>query len=271
MVTQQFNRRAEVSVEHRLGGTDSFRGFRIAFDITHTETDDADLSRLSIYNLGPERINELRSNDLVRLSTGYAGLGVLPLHTSRLRRVRQVDESGVSDRVDLHVAETDLQSTIINTARRGAYPVQYAARDVFDVARIPVDIEELQAAVPLSQAVNNWSASGRAVDVLNDLLTPFGAKCKVVAGEGRFYRDGAPDPLNRVFEVSERTGMIGSPIEADDGVRVRVVLNNLMEPGIQVDLQARHTSGRFKVLKVVHRGDTWAGGDWHSELSCALR
>lgn len=266
-----FIRRAQVSIRHLLGGTDVFDGFRTAFEIVLTETDDADLSRISLYNITPERVTDMRPGDRVQVLTGYASSSLDLLHASSVSRVQQVEESGTSNRIDIHVVETSLQTTVINASRSGVYPIQYAVREVFDRAGVPVDYAELDAVVPLSSTVDNWSASGRAVDVLNDLLAPIGAKCKVIAGEGRFYSDGAADPLNRLFNISEASGMIGSPIDIPDGMRVRSVLNNQLEPGITVDVAARHTSGRFKVLKVVHRGDTWSGGDWHSELYCALR
>lgn len=267
---ENFIREAEVSVQHLAGGTDEFAGFRTEFEIVQSQTDDTDLSHITLYNVNPERIVDFQTGDIVVLRTGYANSGVERLHLSRLVRARH-QSAGASNRMRLAIAEVDLQNTTINAAQAGRYPVRYAARDICNSANIPIDFEELDAVVPLSLAVDNWSASGRAVDVMNDLLTPIGAKCKVVAGEARFYQDGEPDPLNRVFEVSEATGMVGSPVETTDGIRVQVLLNPAMEPGISVDIVARHTNGRFKVVKVVHRGDTGAGGAWVSQLDCVLR
>lgn len=266
----EFGRIAELRIQHAVGGTDVLDGFRIEFEITLTETVDADVSRITVYNLNPGRIAEFAAGDRVVLNTGYATSSLQLLHTSRIDRVENL-EDGVTNRVRITVTEIDLHTAVINESRRGVYPIQRAARDVCRIAGVPADTQELEAAVPITFGINNWSASGRGSDVINDLLTPVGAKCKVVGGVARFFRDGRPDPLNRAFQVSQRTGLIGSPIEADNGVRVQVVLNNQMEPGIHIDLESRHTTGRFKVLKVVHRGDTGAGGDWLSELTCAVR
>ena len=61
--------------------------------------------------------------------------------------------------------------------------------------------------------------------------------------------------------------MIGSPSLTETGVRATVLLTNELAIGQVVDIQSITVQGRYKVVKLVHEGDSW-DGIFATEIEC---
>lgn len=260
-----FIREASVRVIHVDGSIDVFSGFRIMFEIKMTETDEVDLSEVTIYNLTPSRTNSFLEGDRVELYVNYRGRPPELLTAADLAYA-VVKKDGPTFRTTLELTELSLQKTPLAFARKGRYPLRQAIEDIAEMTGLSVHEEEAELLLPDAE-LTDWSVAGRGVDLLDDLLSPYGIKAKERRGILRLHQNERVSTYE-VLTVSEETGMISSPVNVAGGCRIKVVLNVHAVPGLIIDVQSRFSTGTFKLAKVVHRGDTGRGQEWETELYC---
>ena len=77
-----------------------------------------------------------------------------------------------------------------------------------------------------------------------------------------------------VFVISEDTGMVDAPVEVNEGLRVRCLLNPKLRFDGVVKIESKHISevaasadGYYRVLQIDLIGDTH-GKEWFSDLIC---
>ena len=66
-------------------------------------------------------------------------------------------------------------------------------------------------------------------------------------------------------EISEATGMVGTPVVTEKGVRARVLLDPQIEPNAGATIISENVNGDYTIISVLHRGDS-RQGLWTSEL-----
>lgn len=123
---------------------------------------------------------------------------------------------------------------------------------------------------------------GRASDELARLLAPYGYEWQIQDGALTVYRDDQARP-GEALVISQATGLIETPefsppttsTKKSKSVRrssvssprlnFRTILNPAIVPGCRVFVDSLTTRGIYKVIQVVHTGDTH-GDDWTSAV-----
>lgn len=264
-MTTNFGRNAIVRLDRQDGSSEEFTGFRVVFEVNLSKTDSVDVQRINIYNLLPSRASTMSSGDIVTLRTFYSGFAEETFLVSSLVHAR-IFKEGPLFVTKMELADLSLQQAFFQASYRGEYRLHQIIRDVVTSANLAWNAEQLETLVP-NNVFNNWSGSGRSIDILTDILRPYNVKAKERSGVIHFYH-GIKSISDLIIRVTETLGMIGSPVDTDDGCRVKTLLNPNIEPGIFVDLQSQFAKGVFEVNRVVHRGDTGRRGEWSTEFYC---
>jgi hypothetical protein len=139
---------------------------------------------------------------------------------------------------------------------------------------------DLPDVITNSQVYKDILSGGLAVfgthkEVVNNLVKPGGFTYSIQDGQPMFLRED--DAVGAIYEIGQKTGMIGSPEFGkpdrkgrSPDVTIRTLLYPEIRPGHPVRITSRDLNGMFKVKKVKHRGDNLEG-DWVTEVEVMTR
>ena len=132
-------------------------------------------------------------------------------------------------------------------------PVRDAVSQVIEALGLtPGDLSELTGMV-------DAPIYGYGRGLLDSLLLPRGFD---------WFEDGGVVNLNKVGAevrragervISQVTGMIASPKQTDEGMRVQIFLDPSIELAQTVQVDSEVLTGRYKVAELGHQGDNWTG------------
>jgi len=284
-----FNRAARVSswtTPKKVAGLDpSFfdtqgNGFevdalRLQFKIDKNLTGEPNTAEVTITNAAPDTRTALcKKPSQVRIEAGYQDTGARLLFTGDLRFGTSV-HNGTDWDTKLQLADG---GRAISTARaRRSFAKPISAFEVMTYVattlnlKLPPEVEqdpELRAAF-----ANGVSVNGASRDVLTRLLAPYGYGWSVQNGRLQIIQDGQI-VQGQSWVISKETGMIGYPrITAPAkgtstcDIDVDVALFPELTPGQSVKIESEILTGVYKLIQVVHEGDT-RGDDWKTSCKC---
>lgn len=241
---------------------------RISFELDRQIDNTQDKGSVTIYNLRPghaDRIHEREGR--ISVAAGYPGT-VAIVFEGLVQRVIQAREHLA------HVTRIQLGDEVRRKGRLGGYfsrvydgpvPVRQIAQDIIRAIGLPAGPLD---AIPPPATVSEWRWAGPADAALDLLLRRVGCTWYEFDGIIRINRPGEPQTDAPTIRVSARNGMIGIPIETDEGAEVRMFLNPLVVLGCIVEIESRTLGGRWKVVGLRHAGDNWQGP---FETFCDLR
>lgn len=262
-------------------------GLHIKF-VTHKgDIETPNSAEITVYNLSPETAARLRGEfKRVVLSAGYeTNNGII--FDGTIRQVRSL-RSGADSWVEIIVADGDRAynfATVNCTLAAGARPADQVAA-----------------------CATAMAAKGAATGYVPDLGGQDLPRGKVMYGMARSYMRDAATTTDTTWSIQDgkmqmvpaaaylpgeaviltaSTGLIGSPEQTNEGIKVRCLLNPRIRIGgrikldnasiatAKVDLAVGAISkaakldsdGYYRVLKVEHIGDTH-GTDWYCDLIC---
>lgn len=242
---------------------------RITVSLTVDASNSQDPGDVAIYNLARDTESQIfdRGKEIV-VSAGYEGeVGVI--YEGQMQRVQRVRRrSGGIARVTQIKLGTLTRSPV---AVRGVQPLggvtarSYAGSE--SVRRIAADLigdMGLDAAtlnaIPASATALNWAWTGAASDALTGLLSAHRLGWYEDSGQIRVRRRGsAAQPDGGHWLVTPATGLVGSPTDTDEGVRVELFLNPAVRRGDRVELESENTAGDYTVVAISHQADNWEG------------
>ncbi len=274
-VTRQYLRQVRVDVLGPLTGQGlnvrhgllAIEGLRIEFELRSELQPTASPSTVKIYNLRRESASLIGDpGQLVEVRAGYGDIRDVrasePVASGDIRRVLHED-TGVDRVTTIVIGGSDRQtSSTIRVEIPGPVRLREVVRQIIEAMGMAVG--PLDAIPDYVQLTDGYSRTGAGMAALRDLLEPRGLTAYEIAGT--VHIAGSDQPLaGGVFDVSERTGMIGSPALTDTGVRVKLALNGALQLDQTVELHSLRLNGRFKVVSIVHRGDNW-GGEFVTEI-----
>lgn len=151
-------------------------------------------------------------------------------------------------------------ATVIQVLRDAAASMQLT---------LPKEIET--SAELREQFTTSFVFSSKTSDELSRLLAPFGYTWSVQGGRLQILRD--EDFLkDSIALISETNGMVGSPDAGKPStkgkappINIKLKLYPELSPGALVQVDSRECTGRFKIQRVRHTGDT-KSGDWYTEI-----
>ena len=248
---------------------------RMKFQIERSVKPDPNACTLEIYNLSRTTRSLCKQKPLtVWLDAGY---------DNRLKQLFTGDCHFAFSRLDKPEWITKLQlrdggaaydSARHNVTYGAGIPVGKILADLAGKMDLSVDAGQAKVlAKYLNQQIPGARCyQGTVRDQLTQLLSPFGIQWSIQNSKLVLLRD--VDTTGFAFEISQRTGMIGSPewsTPKNDGkpnqIRVKCLLSPEIVAGSQIQIVsvAEGSSGSFRVQKVVHRGDTH-GEEWVTEI-----
>lgn len=269
------------------GGGLDLSGLHIKFTTHKGDVETPNSAEITIYNLSPETVARIKGEfKRVVLSAGYVSNNGI-IFDGTIRQVRSL-RSGADSWVEIIAADGDRAynfATVNCTLAAGARPADQVAACGAAMA-----------------------AKGTETGYIPDLGGQALPRGKVMYGMARSYMRDVADTTDNTWSIQDgkmqmvpasaylpgeavvltaSTGLIGSPEQTNEGIKVRSLINPRIRIGgrikldnasivtAKVDLAPGAISqaakldnnGYYRVLKVEHTGDTH-GTDWYGDLVC---
>lgn len=298
--TQQYRRECEVFVGVPGRGV-GIRDLRITFEITKSIALTPNTALIRIFNLSQDNESKIREEfDGVVVNAGYHGSSLLIFrgsirHTSPYRegndRIMEIDAADGDD---------DLKNTIVNSTLAAGTTLSQAVDHLVALLK---KTTRGHMVLKDGKRLRGKVMSGMASKYVNEIAMQVDAACSVQDGQIVFIPELSTLPTEAIVLRSD-TGMLGAPEVSDKGVKVRCLLNPRIKIGgkIQIDnndlklkikkerekkpggSNGAHGPGRaapkkkvglsrldpdgiYKVIHLVHKGDTrGTGSDWTTEV-----
>ena len=245
---------------------------RMSFNIVYDTQPFNPGSIINLFNLGRETAAKLSERGTeVRLSVAYRGLDELgpPLNLVILGEVRTVQhEQQGTDRVTtLTLGGADAKLKDSQTVRNydGLVKLPGLVQTIVaaDMRLAVGDISTLP-----DETLFEWAWSGKSSDALTSLLEPRDLRWFEFKREVRFSTPAVP-VIEHTVQIDSAHGLVGSPSVTDKGARARVLLDPTIEVGMLARLRSEQIDGLYKIVQLLHRGDSWQG-DNQTELELHL-
>lgn len=267
-----FGRRATVSIDG-VQTTD----LRIAFRVSKDLGKEPNTAEVSIYNLSATTRGRMTKGAArVVISAGYEGTEAV-IFTGDARRVEHRNE-GVDwiTRASCGDGERAYRfaraSESFAPGAKLADVARYLAKQLgINEGNLGEQLERGGFRGALDTFAKGFTTHGRASAELDKVLRSAGLSWSVQDGALQVLRDGEA-ARGTAHVLSAETGLVGIPeLGAPDEKGGPPVLRctSLLQPTIRcggaIELRAQALSGRFRVSKLEHRGDTHAG-DWYTAI-----
>ena len=258
--------------EETLTIEDLFIRFRLRREATSTPAS----GTVEIFNLN--ETNEVRIRERGKRICLLAGYGDDPslIFDGSIRRVERL-RAGLDRITRIHVggrAVAEPRRSMFVRSYEGEVTIRDIVRDGvtelgFQIG--PVDL------IPEEAVETDFTYSGPTRLMISQRLDPFGVKWYEDGGVIYFTRmQKTGDDRPAGVTISEQTGMIGSPTVTDDGIRVRMLLDDrlkldtrfqvqtsVISPGASGERTSKRAAeiegAKWKVIEVTHAGDNREG------------
>lgn len=254
---------------------------QIEFEVVKDNTDKPNKAYVTVYNLPDTIVQHLKDN----LDNSLGGI----LEAGQDGNNVQVFAGAVEymeDSWDRHTRKTkfifgDAKQNLAYAKTNRSYRAGTSANKIISdlVSDMKLPIGRIANVTGSIQSARSFS--GKCSDSLSKFCKEFGANFSVQDGASYVTVTGKCFE-QFVYEISEETGMIGSPspkqpymskvakaaqdaTKEDVGLEVKTQLLGAIIPESTIYLKSRYYDGFYKVIKVTHNG-SYEGGDWMSTL-----
>lgn len=263
-----------------IGGADLGEGaLRFSFQIEKNIQKQPNDAEIKIYNLSAEHRALFGAKPLhVRLDVGYDG-DLERLFVGDLRWADQQKDSVTWETVlSVGDGERAYKHALVNRSFKPGVSRREVANEAIRAMGLeaPAGMEGLSGM--LDQFAGGFSMEGPAHRELSRALEPTGAEWSVQDGRLQVLRDGDVRADQAVLVTPPPTGrLVGVPEygpSKEKGKPAKLKLKMLLEPGLTpgglIQVNSLGVKGLFKVVRIVHAGDT-EGAAWHSEIEAVAR
>lgn len=244
---------------------------RVQFRVTKTLTKHPNTAEITVTNLAEKTRAQMQAKgSRVILSAGYVG-SLAQIFSGDARNIDHTRQgTDWESKLECGDGERAYRFAHVSESFRGPVPVATVVRKLVEGLGIDAgNLSETLASVA-GHFVSGYAAHGRASVELDKVLAGQGFTWSIQDGRFQLLRS-AEDTTKRVVVLGPDSGLVGSPelgTPEKKGkppvLKVRSLLQAEIAPGAQLQLEAEHHKGRFKILKVDHTGDT-AGTDWYTD------
>ena len=266
-----FPRRVEVSVGNSSESL-VFGGLKCNWHVERNTDSRQPSGRISLYNLQSDSESrvETRYTD-IRLSAGYPDrFGLLVsgqirengVHRERqgLDRITHVEIGGM---VAAAGDPSRGRNAIVDVSYTDAVPLETIVQHLASRMGLAVGSTAHVASLGV-EVVSYASGVGPARAHLDRLLEPYDLAWYEDNGVIRFRKAGVAGIEKRsVLQVSEATGMIGTPGILEAGLRLKTLIDHRVELDglvrVQSAFHAGAVGGLWKVIRILHYGDSREG------------
>lgn len=264
---------------------------RISFDIEKDLSPEPNSATIRLYGLSPDHREALESPDqVVTVLAGYGDAIQLVVFRGDVERVEHAHEPPeIITTIEAEDGSRRWRDARVNVSRPPGVTVRAVLDDLATALEIPtvVQLDSEAATLAARQMVSGWAFSGPARHALRQMADILGQTVSIQGGVLLITPD---EGLSGVAPlVSQRTGLIGAPQRAKievanrrrrgrgggggsasrrerDGVKCRVLLNTLLDPGSRFQLESARLEGVFCVQRVKYAGDSGWSSEWWSDV-----
>ncbi len=290
-MSQQYKRLAQVIIGKNGTGL-SVTDARISFEVTKTCKPTPNIAIIKIYNLNPSNEQKIKNEfDEVILNAGYDGAVDLVFRGNIKHVYRYRDGPDRITEIEAGDGDHDYQSAVMNkTFAAGTDSTAIVAHAVETFASTGGTVGgEVQVAGPAR--IRGKVVSGNTRDVLDDVARQAGANWSIQDGQLDIIGSDTTRAGVAIVLTSE-TGLLGAPETSDKGISAKCLMNPKIKINGALKLDnnsikakrekqpdgkpaakpkkgnvALDPDGVYKVIKLVHKGDT-RGQDWMTESTC---
>lgn len=287
---RQFIRRCNLLVATDKGEGLDLSNLRVSFKTKKSDAQTPNTAEIRVYNLSEETANRIRREfTSVSLQAGYEGnYGVI--FAGNIKQVRVGRENGVDTFIDIAAGDGDhaYNYAVVNTTLAAGA----TQKDQINAAAGPMSPKGVKTGYIADTGGKKLPRGkvmyGMARDYLRQSAQASNTSWSIQDGRIQFVENTGVLPGQAVV-LNSKTGLVGTPEQTNDGIKVRCLLNPMIKIGgkVQVDerdiqqaklpdtkkdaqvnkpASIRH-DGFYKVLWVEYTGDT-RGNDWFADLMC---
>jgi len=246
---------------------------RIAFMVEKNTKADSNTAKVDVYNLSEYTRSLLREfDDTLTISAGYSeGYGNKLMFKGQLTKINH--KKNLPDIISTLTCGDGVKKTR-ETRASVSYEEGSKSSDIIrdlanklqlPIKEIPDDIKETY--------LQGFSHSGSVKEALNKVIDKAGLEWSVQNEEIQIIKKRNVTKTQEII-ISQLEGLIEQPEKLHDleanlagaqpkpGYRIKMLLNPDIEPGIKVFLESPNVQleqPEFRVEKVTHTGDNWAG------------
>lgn len=280
-MARQYKRDYRLLVQNELTSL-QVEGLRISFEVIKDLRGYPNLARIDIYNLNRDSRAKVQNEfDQIILNVGYEG-NIKTLFVGKIKNVTH-SKQGPDLITTIHAGDgqKDFEESFSSfTLAEGATLGDIISRVIEDLSQSALGLVQ---DVDLSQdKLQGYSASKTSVKILDELANEYNFDWVIEQDTIKLIDRESVE--NVEFEISEHSGMINSPSITEIGADVTFLLNPEVLPGRVISIvsvganvgianlqfRSRETvrteaTGRYRVVKVTHVGDTHTD-DWFSTV-----
>lgn len=254
---------------------------RVSFNIEKNLSKRPNTCDLTITNAAESTVGFFQQRPFhVQVLAGYADSGPQLLFRGDVRWGQPRIE-GPDRHLMLQLGDGDRAFRYARVSRsyRGGTPVMQLLKDVAQTMGAVLPSSLSTATELQEQLASGTVVHGASSDALTKILQPYGLTWSIQNGTLQILRESDVRP-GEAWLISQETGMIGSPElgtpprptkkgKIKNGgkstLTVRTLLYPQIVPGGRISVLATHLSGTFKVVRVVHTGDSH-GDEWTTTI-----
>lgn len=228
----------------------------IDFSIPFGTKAEPNISELHFYNLSNSTINNIKKGDKVIVNAGYKRINNIGnILTGKVEDI-ETNWQGVDKKTTLLVSDgaVEWRNTILNKTYKQGTKASFIMRDLANY--LGYEVVEISPVDDLTY-LRGKTISGNVAEYLQQLVNETNSKMfinknrLVIRASERGYQTG--------FILNSQSGLLGSPTrQLDDGKtrwNVNTLLNPLLEPDGQIEIQSKIITGRFRIIEGTHRGN----------------
>ena len=287
MNDRQWLRSCSLVVADASGSGIELGELRVTFKVSKGDVETPNSAEIRVYNLAPETVAQIEGEfTRVVLQAGYQS-NCTSIFDGSIRGIRTGREGGTDTWLEIIAADSDrayTYATVNTTLSAGSKPEDR--------------VSACQAA---------FTAKGAGQGEIQDLGGNGLPRGKVMYGSARkFMRDEAVNTdctwsfqdgnmqmvknagylSGEAVVLTHETGLVGTPEQTNEGIKVRCLLNPRLRISGRIKLDnasiqeaktelkasamrspAQDADGFYRILKVDYSGDT-RGNDWYADLVC---
>lgn len=283
-----YGRRYRVLVSTLSGTVMDVSQLRCTFSINKTVLSQPNFSQVTIYNLAPGTENTLiQGGQKLYVEAGYEGQQYANIFTGDIIQPIRDKEDGVTYRLSLYSLDGDqfLNQSIVNfsMAKTSSLLTQrQIVNNLASQATIPTQVGDIASGLDATTLSRGKSFFGMTRDYMRQIAQTNNITFYVEDGLIHIV-DANGSATDNAIDISPTSGLIGTPVQNDQGISFKCLLNPYIKPRslVYIDnslIQAQRIqlgqfqrqldqSGLYRVISVTHVGDT-RGQDWYSEAIC---
>ena len=257
-----YGRRCELQIGNRR-----WSDLRVVFEIERSLLKSPNKAMIAIYNLAASTIGDINQPGAeVSLVAGYRDTAET-IFSGQLQRIESQREGpSLACRVLARDGITAWNRGISASLTGGDLFLSGAVQRIATAIglTVPASTATALGSVRLRRSVALHGYGHRELDTL---LRSNGFEWSIQSGSLQVLAVGAP-LAERPVILSAQTGLVDSPVQTEKGSGwvAQSLLQPKIMPGRSVLLQSERATGTYRVVRVVHRGDTHGANVWHSEL-----